>query len=882
MAEPECKSHSVDPGPCRRPAASSKSDFADSAKTAWTSARCNRLLRPLSSKIALLRKEIELQTWQNEHESKAPISTNPEVIGFPLTNKDVNWLRQLPEPENIKFLENPREWELSPRPRKRIKRTYSSKTKESVSNEGSQVIKSQNTCTASVAIELPPQLAQEETSSTSSVVNTETDQPHSLSQKEFALTSIICKALVPDHWKLVDGICKGYVALLRATCGRKSLHKTGCRSLLSTCIRQTPRYIAEEELMTKSDDPNDDVDISAFVYNQLEELGSVHGGWEPLRILVRAHGTKLITDAIEQGLLGPPVAQCLAQLCLHIFAGDETQQIIESLSEFVKSSDNVRYDPHMISNSVAALESYKGNSGFLFRHTAKMLTDEVFPIDWISDRSMIGTWNKVIRSITERDNDATSAILLLGNAIDASRGTMNLPSEAVDKLRLQTYQASHRPTLRSTRSIVCPDGSKSTRSNTNASNIASNESSNDRTTSTLSSVFTVLCAVACIQGRTAAQNSNKSSPWVTTALQFLATEAKQAVELAGVGKKLSCSDKSYDDSMYLPLLASGIAELSLERSPNISEQNLPAVFTLVELPRNEVLRIAGPFICAVARCRGRANSENPFDSVKAIVQHLISVPTAINSSRPLRELVHDLAIATAFAYAEETARPVHLEWALETESSLEGKAISTPKPPTARTPIRGGIQTKSRFRWEEGICEWIAKTPSLSLPKPVEAAANINQLETDTPTLGRDINQVSCLQTASWCEPSEAKSFKEPGPVSKLKEVRILVPSRATSWCTGRPSIERPSSKVIKASGRMYKLVEPTAPTSPQAKDSALSSLLESPNALLGQKRKRTSERVQGPSATEEDSTFVPKRQVPGYVRTPEIGDIDELALSYE
>jgi len=757
------------------------------AKTPWTSARCNRLLRPLSSKLALLRKEGQSQAESNV----TPYATTNTTEGSSGNSGSVglhpNPARALPDADA--------EWESNPRPRKKIKRTYSAKARIPASQEIEEngVEGRLYRFTSEAVIGLPSQLTLEaRPCKTSTPIQDSHQYPkplHAPNSRDSNPPQEVPKNLAPHNWKLVDGICKGLVALLKATELRETRSTSGCRSLLSICLRQAPKYIAEEELLSKADDPDSGIDVSSAVYSDLEEFGSMlGGGWEPLREVVRAHGIKMFTDAIEEGLLGPPVARHLFYLCLDVSAYDEAQCIIESLSTLAtptyqpwsKKTKQIPHDLHMIINNLDSLASRSGRQGFLYRHTAAMLDRGILAMTWISSRPMIGTWNGVIQSIAQQDEDAQSATFLIHTAVAIScRKADASTSLDVHELRLDKNAASHRPTLRSAKygqtpeSIVCTQRSSAI----SASHLLKEADCEVR--STLSSVLTVLSAITRLRTPAGPLSSIACNTWITVILQDLSLGARQAIDSRIQDSSPNMSTELHTDSLRLPLLAAGLAELpSSGCSSRVSQQQSPSLSNLAGLSSsNEASSFAGSFICAVARCCGRARSEDPFWVVQAIVQDLIKGSKSVGYDALTQKLCSDLALAAAFAYSEDTSRPNHLDWALQIESSLTGKGAGTPKPALVRTPARSIRQSKSGYRWEEGICEWIAKTPDLLLQKPSDVRPDIDHMGEPVTHVSEDLERTLPIPSElSPCAMSK-KPAREAGrpQCGETKALHVLI-----------------------------------------------------------------------------------------------------------
>lgn len=383
------------------------------AKVPWTSARCNRLLRPLSSKIALLRKATLSEPIHDERNSGIA----------PLSSSQTSAAATKVDPE----------WENSPRPWKKIKRTYSSRAKgqgqsfqEFVVHDKDRALEEKR----DAIIRLPLHLTAGQITSNDEDSAARNGQ-HEISAQR-ALPGIprgtsknvqvlhgsqtlgSAGSTGSSNQRFIAGICKALEALLRATTCEKTNNSSGCRSLFSVCLRQIPKYIAEEQRLTNDEDPENDVDVASEVYNEIEGFGSApDGGWESLREVVRAHGVGLVGEAIQEGLIELPLSRHILYSCLGLAAYDEAECVIESMIALVRSRPSPpkertisceglshpgnRWDTsHRVhttlltdeaSRVAGALKYYvsqTGRHGFMYHQTAVMLEAGLLPVDWMS------------------------------------------------------------------------------------------------------------------------------------------------------------------------------------------------------------------------------------------------------------------------------------------------------------------------------------------------------------------------------------------------------------------------------------------------------------------------------------------------------------------
>ena len=560
--------------------------------------------------------------------------------------------------------------------------------------------------------------------------------------------------------RLKEGICKALEALLRATTCERINDNVECRSLFSICLRNVPDHIAEEQRLMDNEDPENDIDVASEVYADLEAFGSApDGGWEFLREVVRSHGISLIGEAIREGLVELSLARQILSLCLGLAAYDEAECVIGSMIALMKSrtlsskegkglcagtspitvakwatshrlhANLLTYEASRVVGLLYYHVSQSGRCGFMYRQTAVMLEDDVLPVDWISSKAMIECWNGVIHSITHQDDDAQSAALLLQIAISKSyRGEISTAkaSARIHDLRLRVY----RPTA--VRSTLRPDRSgqpvetlmESQPRGSGEANVPSDEAEK-ALQSTFSNILTVLLAVNVLRSPRAGPDSrhHDHDTLSVSILQDMALEIRQTLELSNIVTSTNCRWSVPARSLRLPLLSAGLVSLASRKAgSDVSPNVMHDLAILSSLPSSkETLSNAGLFLGDVARCCDEAGVGDGFSFVQDMVQDLISIATSATHDKSTRKFCGGLAHSAALAFSEDTGQPKHLDWALDIESSITRTIDDLPKLIVDWTPARSVLRINSGYKWEDGICEWIAKTPALMKQRPTTA-----------------------------------------------------------------------------------------------------------------------------------------------------------------
>ena len=518
-----------------------------------------------------------------------------------------------------------------------------------------------------------------------------------------------------------------------------------------------------EEMLAKIDDPANDDDITSAVYSDLEEFGCMAGaGWSPLKEVVRAHGIVMISEAIEEGVIELNEAGQLSSLCVTAGAFEEAQTILEStvksqmaaVDHFSNRAGLPVHEAQMVCDSINHFALQTGRHSFLYRQTAIMLESGVLPLDWISNQCMVPCWNGVIRSITQEDEHLRSATVLLQNSLSQwykRAGTTPLPE--VHDLRLRIHKSSHRPGLRSVGSMRA---SKATDTESNFGHIQDSKYDNAESglCSTVSSILTAFSAINLLKNSDLSSNLDDASGISTVITHDLGVKVRQTLELVTYDPDCRHASNLVLDRLRLSLMAAGMVRTTQN---GFTEQHCPSVFepfrSLAELPNSgQTFSSAGSFLCAVARCCATARSDDVFGFIQAMVDNLTVCSKSGSIDKSTRRLFGQIAIAAAFEFAESTSQPDHLNWALKVELAVSGTVIAPSQPSFEKTPARGTKQSRNGYRWEEGICEWIAKTPALMLREPDGQGSTPSQMDEAAETAAPKITQpISLLSELTPC-----------------------------------------------------------------------------------------------------------------------------------
>ncbi|MCJ1230991.1 hypothetical protein MMC12_007666 [Toensbergia leucococca] len=675
------------------------------------------------------------------------------------------------------------DWAPSPRPQKKIKRTYSSKagmqadkqTTRRESNERIHSLPSEMLLQFSIMddhVRLKPILGEKRGPCPSAVYKDAGDvsrwgakrsrQTHSNHLQQAPLREPfrqLAKSVSPAHWMLVNGLYTGLDALLKATSQSRPGERRGARSLFSMCLRNVPEYIAEEQLWCENDDRDANADVSSTIYAELETFGSTHaGGWKPLREVVRADGVALLGNAILEGLISPSVARGLVILCLQVYAYDEAEYIIDRMITVARPlSKPIALSSKLfgsdISISLSTLDEFasrSGRLGFQYRQLSSMFRSGKLPIEWISSRDMVDCWNGVIRSISQKDDHVKEATLLL--QVVVSQGYCRTNTSVASKihdLRLQLRTVAYSSRLTPTRS-----------SQWRFPNIEMQLDALGKTSvTTISSLLTVLSSIGLLCSWNLAPEPRYSRVSSIMMLHNLAVEAHQAFELARYELSHNHAHSMRQEHLSISLFAAylvGVVSTELECTQG---QHINAFMdNIAVLNRNDgIHNPLGSFLCAVAHCCERATSHEAFKYLQDLIQQM-TMSDHSGGELTTRKLRWRIAVAAANQFSDGTSRMAHLDWALDLEKSASEVNVDMACQSPSMTEEIEYNKSRIGYQWEEGICEWVERTPAVNIEnaEPSEYQDQLsdefdNDNESALESLSPPIRALSCLSEVSPC-----------------------------------------------------------------------------------------------------------------------------------
>ncbi|KAI2639609.1 hypothetical protein GGS26DRAFT_540819 [Hypomontagnella submonticulosa] len=395
----------------------------------WTTARCQRLLRPLVSRIASLRKDTAPRLRdpaKDERKQETGAGTEQQ-------SADDDWLR----------------------PRKKARLTYSQRRPSRVQNEQStpkrglgraettnlRQSEERNGSLTEIPVATPllkrarghfvPSLESPVRERVNPIFQGRPGRPHSRPRKrevneqnnlERRLAEL--RTLVaPDRYNDLEAVYKSLEALLKATQHGEDNQRPGPRSFLDMCLRAVPRYIEELEAWERMEAEQkgtistlDDIDTSTQIYDYLESIGP-YQGWRHLRVVVRANGVAAVRQGIAEGLFGDDFSIILIDLCAQSGALPEAEELLAVFVDRQYPQPTVlttKYTPTYLPlfGVLRPFSNKYGRNSFLLRQFSLLLSNGNLPLDWLASPLSEDIWNLATRSLTmNEDADEAAAFM---------------------------------------------------------------------------------------------------------------------------------------------------------------------------------------------------------------------------------------------------------------------------------------------------------------------------------------------------------------------------------------------------------------------------------------------------------------------------------------
>jgi hypothetical protein len=676
--------------------------MASNDDLAFNTTRCNRLLRPLQTKLAKLRKELERpRTPQEDRRSSAT------AFALKASSRRTHVSQNARQPRGLEKRKDP-DWMPDTGSGGASKKTYGGRGAKKPS---SRMSLSGGIDARPGAIAFTPLVAR--TGSRFQDSPQLHDSP--LKRRNNYRGPLLAKVNVQDLktqmpaeiGKLVKSLSESYANLLQATTAGEEKRWNGTRSLFGACLRKLPQYIALEEHfaeLDKEDESGDeDTDVSQEIYSYLEQLYETTPGqgWRGFKQVVRAHGTQLLCDALGDQILGLETLHLLVVHCLNAYAWDEAEKFLVSFLPCVKPlpMPNTLYanlfDEQrslymwMVKDFVARTGRYR----FLYDHLEYLISQELLPLEWLATECMRPVWDRLVRSLSDGDQrSSASAFRFFETAIFAGIG---LPDENLYGTgEIDTFPRQYKPSSR--------------------------QEFRDALDTTYSSLLTVFSSIVLInqyREEPAGRLTVKRIVWALDSIVIDLLKRRDIQDDLAMLGPLEDHLQLFAQRAVWAVFASFLVHLEgCQQDPNLMSLDVATAggaitwaisqYSSKHIDYSELLGTLPSFVSAAARGTGRIWKDDGFDQMQRLVQGMLSI-SGLRLPHKLWTMKR-LALESVRDFAQSTNEAQHMAYARDVEQSMrmKGHVVIAPTPHKNDSPSAVG-----GFRWEEGIGEWVTCTP---------------------------------------------------------------------------------------------------------------------------------------------------------------------------
>lgn len=198
-------------------------------------------------------------------------------------------------------------------------------------------------------------------------------------------------------------VCEAYQALNRAT--KNDRGSISSKSLVSMCLRAMP---ARMKLEQEYDDLQSRAagmklvtaarNISSEMYSEICKMDLSGQGGRHVQVILQAHGTEILGNAIKDGVLCPEFGLYAVMNCIQISCKNEAEVLMEAITFKIRESAPTSFSSQP-SSTFALLLSCATSTATYFRMLTKILLNGGLPISWLATKHFQRMWQRLYTTL---------------------------------------------------------------------------------------------------------------------------------------------------------------------------------------------------------------------------------------------------------------------------------------------------------------------------------------------------------------------------------------------------------------------------------------------------------------------------------------------------
>ncbi|KAI1337778.1 hypothetical protein F5Y15DRAFT_143726 [Xylariaceae sp. FL0016] len=691
----------------RRPASRPRPERTAESTAPWTAARCHRLLRPLVSRIASLRRDTPtndplLSTTSSSISSASTLAASSRTSGIapdPSKTPDSEWLapkkkrprltysqrRTPPRPELEKTVEaSPPDGKAKPGGCKKTLKSLQQQERHQRSTAPGELVASTPLLRRARGYVLPspgPKVPMDATADTTAEPYRSSKDGRAVrgkrisgAHKDLEERLLRLRAhLSYERYSDLEAIYRSLEALLKATAPPESPAR-GPRSFLDMCLRKVPQYIVAHDAYERQEAEDsgtvtmlDEINTSAQIYSELEDLGPTQG-WKHLRVIVRADGINAVKEGITECLFEDNFLQLLVDLCVQSGATPEAEDLMAAITERhcpqPSSADSylAQVRSLYVLSTLSSYTNKTGRSSFQLRQLSYLLPSSFLPQDWLATPEFARVWGLAAKGLSGVKASHDSVVFMIRAILLLCTRKQTL-SAHTDNMQLQQDMCT----------------------------------ANQRT---LTSALAILASMSLL-------NENE--------IQSSSHEIRDVIPLFVIGNRIryilrACiaelesrrgrRNRSRIDLLYLALFLSSKTKQGKQVEARLSSSLISKEAKVYTSSTKQCVHThydsVSWLVSSIARSCGRGASVMSHQCLDTLFQRLEILGLRC-------DIVESLKGVSAFLLAQQTSNVRDLIYA----ESLDMRSKSEP----GKGPDRETISLFTGYRWDETIGEWVTASP---------------------------------------------------------------------------------------------------------------------------------------------------------------------------